>query len=135
MDENNPALVAARSSWGCVRAKDKQGWLDLMDEEIRIEDPIGVAPTNPTGEGIHGKQAVAGFWEQHIGPNIIRIETHESFAVPGESAHVMTLTTTLSNGVTTIVHGIFTYRVNDAGKLTNLRGYWTLDDIEIEQPS
>jgi steroid delta-isomerase len=47
----------------------------------------------------------------------------------------MTLTTTLSNGVTTIVHGIFTYRVNDAGKLTNLRGYWTLDDIEIEQPS
>ena len=135
MDENNPALVAARSSWRCVQAKDKQGWLDLMDEDIRIEDPIGVAPTNPTGQGIHGKQAVAGFWDQHIGPSKIAIEAHESFAVPGESAHVLTLDTTLSNGVATIVHGIFTYRVNDAGKLTNLRGYWTLDDIQIRQPS
>jgi steroid delta-isomerase len=135
MDESNPALVAARSSWRCVRAKDKQGWLDLMDEDIRIEDPIGVAPTNPTGEGIHGKQAVTEFWEQYIAPSTIGIETHESFAVPAESAHVLTLTTTLSNGVTTIVHGIFTYRVNDAGKLTNLRGYWTLDDMKIEQPS
>ena len=118
-----------------MQAKDKQGWLDLMDEDIRIEDPIGVAPTNPTGQGIHGKQAVAGFWDQHIGPSKIAIEAHESFAVPGESAHVLTLDTTLSNGVTTIVHGIFTYRVNDAGKLTNLRGYWTLDDIQIRQPS
>jgi steroid delta-isomerase len=134
MDENNPALVAARSSWRCVRGKDKQGWLDLMDEDIRIEDPIGVAPTNPTGEGIHGKQAVAGFWDTHIGPSTILIEAHESFAVPGESAHVLTLTTTLSNGVTTIVHGIFTYRVNDAGRLASMRGYWTLDAMQFTPP-
>jgi steroid delta-isomerase len=26
-----------------------------------------------------------------------------------------------------LVRGVFTYRVNDAGLLTNLRGYWNTD--------
>jgi hypothetical protein len=33
-----------------------------------------------------------------------------------------------------IVHGIFTYRVNDAGKIQSLRGYWSLEDARVEQP-
>ena len=51
-----------------------------------------------------------------------------------EAAHLMTLTTTLSNGVVSKVRGIFTYRVNDAGKLTNLRGYWNMSLMEFTQP-
>ena len=30
MDENNTALIAARRSWACVMAGDKDGWLALM---------------------------------------------------------------------------------------------------------
>jgi steroid delta-isomerase len=135
MDENHPALVAARNSWRCVQSKDKQGWLDLMADDICMEDPIGVAPTNPTGRGVRGKAELGAFYDNNIAPATIGIETHESFVAGPESAHLLTLTTSFPNGARMVVHGIFTYRVNEAGKLTNLRGYWALEDAKLTPPS
>jgi steroid Delta-isomerase len=135
MDENHPALVAARNSWRFVQAKDRDGWLALMDPDVCIEDPIGVAPTNPTGTGARGLQAAKAFWDQNIARATIRVETHASFVAANESAHVLTLITTFANSMKVSVHGIFTYRVNDAGKLLNLRGYWRMEDVKIEQPA
>ena len=134
MDENHPALLAARNSWRCVEANDKEAWMALMADAVWFEDPIGVGPTNPSGEGIRGKQALGAFFDKNMAPNTIRIETHESFAAANESAHRMTLSTTFENGAAMVVNGIFTYRVDDLGKLTNLRGYWALDETEIRQP-
>jgi len=135
MDIHHPALVAARSSWRYVQAKDRASWLALLAPDICIEDPIGVGPTNPTGKGIRGLEEAKAFWDKNIAPTSIKIEAHESFAAGSESAHVMTLTTSFPNGVKIIVHGIFSYRVNDAGSLTSLRGYWTLADAKIEKPA
>jgi steroid delta-isomerase len=136
MTAEHPALVASRNSWRCVQAKDKAGWLDLMAEDVCIEDPIGVAMTNPTGKGVQGKAAVSEFYDKNIAPATIRVEAHESYpSEANEAAHLMTLTTTLPNGVVSRVRGIFTYRVNDEGKITNLRGYWTMGSMEFEQPS
>ncbi|UCE87517.1 MAG: nuclear transport factor 2 family protein [Deltaproteobacteria bacterium] len=135
MSQEHPALAVAQKSWRCVQAHDKQGWLDLMAEDVCIEDPIGVAPTNPTGKGLRGKAAVSEFYDTHIAPSTIRVEAHESHAAANESAHLMTLTTTFANGVTSRVRGIFTYRIDDDGKLTNLRGYWSLDRVAFEPPS
>jgi len=96
MSEENPAMVAARNSWRCVQAHDKEGWLELMAEDVCMEDPIGVAITNPTGKGIQGKQGLSEFYDNNIGPSTIVIEPHESFiSEANEVAHVMTLTTTL----------------------------------------
>ena len=134
LKDSNPAMIAARNSWRCVQAKDKQGWLDLMADSMVMEDPIGVAPTNPDGKGIQGKQAVSEFWDTTMSKVDIRIETHESFAAGNESAHRMTLTTRFENGGGMVVNGLFTYRVDELGKLTNLRGYWALDETEIRQP-
>lgn len=135
MSETHPAIVAAQNSWRCAQAHDKEGWLALMADDICIEDPIGEAPTNPTGKGVRGKAEVGQFYDSFIAPAQIMIETHESSAAGNESAHVLTLNTTLTNGVITRVHGIFTYRLDDAGKITNLRGYWRLADMVVEQPS
>ena len=132
--ETNPAMLAARSSWRYVQAKDKAAWLDLMAEDMVMEDPIGIAATNPDGKGIRGKHAVSEFWDQSMSQMDIAIETHESFAAGNESAHRMTLSMTFQNGGGMLVNGIFTYRVNQNGKLTNLRGYWALDETEIRQP-
>ncbi len=134
MDPNHPALVAARNSWRCVMSKDKEGWLGLMADDVRVEDPIGVSPTNPTGEGIQGKAALADFYEKNIAPSQITIEAEQSFAAGNESAHVLNLTTAFPNGVRMRVHGIFTYKINDEGRITNLRGFWSLADSKIEQP-
>jgi steroid delta-isomerase len=135
MNQSHPALIAAQASWRCAQSRDKAGWLDLMDENICIEDPIGVAITNPTGDGVRGKQAVAEFWEKNIARSQISIETHESRTAGMESAHLLTLRTRFENGVTSVVQGFFVYVVNDAGKLTNLRGYWEMDDMKFEQPA
>ena len=135
MNEENPAMLAARNSWRCVQSKDREGWLALMAEDVCIEDPIGQAPTNPSGNGVKGKQAVGAFYDTNIGPNQLTVETHESRTAGNESAHVLTLRTHFSNGVTAIVRGLFTYEVNDTGKLTNLRGYWEMDDMRFEKDS
>jgi steroid delta-isomerase len=133
MSDDHPALVAARNSWRCVQAHDKQGWLDLMADDVCIEDPIGVGPTNPTGAGVRGKAAVGEFYDTNVATTTLRIEPHESRVAGNESAHVLTLTTTFANGGSARVRGIFTYRVDDAGKLTSLRGYWTLADMQFQE--
>jgi steroid delta-isomerase len=131
-----PALVAARRSWSAVQRKARAEWLELMADDVCIEDPIGASPLEPTGKGHCGKAAVAAFWDRHIAPAEIRIEPQRSFAAGSESAHLLTLTTAFPNGVRTTVTGIFTYRVNPAGKLVTLRGYWALDrDLRVEQGS
>jgi steroid delta-isomerase len=135
MSEEHPAMVAARGSWSAVRRKVKQDWLDLMADDVVIEDPIGVSPLDPVGKGHRGKEAVGAFWDRNIEPSTIQIDVHESYAAGMESAHLMTLTTTLPGGAKTIVRGIFTYALNDDGKLTALRGYWQLDQIKVEQPA
>ncbi len=135
MSETHPAMLAARKSWRAAQDRDKKGWLALMADDVCIEDPIGEAPTNPTGKGVRGKEEVGKFFDTFIGPSKIVVDTIESRAAGNESAHVLQLNTTLANGVTTRVRGIFTYHLNDQGLLTNLRGYWTLADMQVEQPS
>jgi steroid delta-isomerase len=93
-----------------------------------------VAPTNPNGEGLQGKAALADFYEKNIAPSQITIEAEQSFAAGNESAHVLNLTTAFPNGVRMRVRGIFTYKINDEGRITNLRGFWSLEDSKIEQP-
>ncbi len=133
MDHNHPALVAARNSWRCVQSKEKEEWLSLMSDDILFEDPIGIAPTNPEGKGVRGKVNLGQFWDQMMAPATIRIEVHESFAAGNESAHRMTLRTTFPGAPTAVVDGIFTYRIDDDGKLTNLRGYWATEDMKMEK--
>jgi steroid delta-isomerase len=126
--DENPAMLAARNSWRCVMGKLKDEWFGLMADDVRIEDPIGEAPTNPTGKGISGPEGLEQFWTTNIEPtSSMKIVSQESYAAGLESAHVLTLTVEFANGFTTDVRGIFTYKINDAGKINNLRGYWGID--------
>ena len=45
------------------------------------------------------------------------------------------LHTKFPNGFTATVRGVFTYRVNDAGLITNLRGYWNMDAMKFGRRS
>ena len=135
MSKEHPAMIAARGSWSAVQRKAREEWLALMADDVCIEDPIGVSPLDPVGKGHCGKEAVRAFWERSIAPNQIRIEVAHSWCAGLESAHLMTLTTTFPNGGSAVVTGIFTYRVNEAGKLAALRGYWQLSDMKVSPPS
>ena len=43
------------------------------------------------------------------------------------------LRTEFPNGFVASVRGVFTYRVDDAGLITNLRGYWNMDAMEFTE--
>ena len=127
--EQSPALTASQASWAAVMRKDKAGWLALMTDDVVIEDPIGPAYTNPDGTGVVGKDGVSEWWEKSVGLATITIACEETFpsSSPLEVAHILQLRFTFDNGSASGVRGIFTYKVDDAGLLTNLRGYWNMD--------
>lgn len=127
--ELTPALAASQSSWRCVQAHDREGWLALMADDVVIEDPIGKSVTNPDGNGVRGIQAVAGFYDSNISANRLTITCEETFpsSSPNEVAHILVLHSRFDGGITSTVRGVFTYRVNDAGLIANMRGYWNLE--------
>jgi steroid delta-isomerase len=133
--EKSPVVTASEASWRCVQAGDKDGWLALMTDDVVIEDPIGESVTNPDGNGVRGKEAVAAFFDANIGPNQLTVTREETFpsSSPTEIAYVLTLRTRFPNGFTATVRGVFTYRVDDAGLITNLRGFWNLDAMQFAQ--
>ena len=134
VDERHPALVASQASWRCVQAHDKQGWLDLMTDDVHIEDPIGGGPTNPDATGARGKDEVAAFYDRNIAPNDLSVTCEQTFLASSdlEVAHVLSLRSAFPDGSASTVRGIFTYCVDGDGKLASMRGYWTMDDITFE---
>jgi steroid delta-isomerase len=134
--EISPAMAASTASWRCVQSHDRQGWLALMADDVVIEDPIGPSITNPDGSGVRGKDAVAGFYDTNIAANKLRVTCEETFpsSSPNEIAHILVLRSEFEGGVTSTVRGVFCYRVNDAGLITNMRGYWNLEGMKFGQP-
>ncbi len=58
-----------------------------------------------------------------------------SYAAGSELANVGTVTVVMENGLVTLVDGVFTYRVNDAGKVSALRAYWELGRVKAFPPT
>jgi len=134
-EDLSPVVAASRNSWACVQAGDREGWLALMADDVLVEDPIGEAVTNPDGTGVRGKEALGAFFDTNIGPNQLRITCEETFpsSSPTEIAYILILETTFPNGFVATVRGVFTYRVNDAGLITNLRGFWNMDAMKFSE--
>jgi steroid delta-isomerase len=131
----SPVVSASEASWRCVQAGDRAGWLALMADDVVVEDPIGEAVTNPDGTGVRGKDALGAFYDANIGPNQLTVTREATFtsSSPTEIAYILVLHTKFPNGFTATVRGVFTYRVNDSGLITNLRGYWNMDAMEFGQ--
>jgi steroid delta-isomerase len=131
--KTSPALTASQSSWRCSQAHDREGWLALMADDVVIEDPIGKSVTNPDGTGVRGKEAVGAFFDSNIAPIQLTITCEETFpsSSPNEIAHILVLHFRFEGGFTSTVRGVFTYKVNDAGLITNMRGYWNLDVMKF----
>ena len=130
-----PALIASQASWRCVQAHDREGWLALMADDVVIEDPIGEAVTNPGGQGVRGRAGVAEFFDANIAKNQLTITCEETFPSGSlnEIAHILVLHSRFEGGLTSTVRGVFTYRVDEAGLITNMRGYWNMGAMTFGQ--
>jgi ketosteroid isomerase-like protein len=129
MDEfaAHPARRAARASMSAVEAGDRAAWLALFAPDAVVEDPIGPSMFDPTGGGHRGADAIAAFYDTVISSGRVHFAIRESYAGGNECANVGTITTTLPDGSRAIVEGVYTYRVDDAGKIIALRAYWEPD--------
>ncbi|NNH69640.1 SnoaL-like domain-containing protein [Nocardia uniformis] len=122
---DHPARLAGLASQSAVRGKRKDEWLALFAPDARVEDPIGVSPYDPVGEGHTGRAAIAAFWDKAIARSDIDFRFSDSYACGDEVAFIGTIRSA-RQGVAVEVDGAFTYRVNEAGKIVALRAFWEL---------
>ena len=115
-----------------VEAGDRAAWLDLFTDDAVVEDPIGPSPLDPAGGGLRGRAAIADFWDEVISLGQVRFDIRESYACGSECANVGRITTTLGDGHRSIVEGVYTYRVDDEGRLVALRAFWEFDAMTFE---
>ncbi len=115
-----------------VEAGDRDAWLALFADDAVVEDPIGVSPLDPSGEGRHGKEAIARFWDEVISSGQVSFDIRESYACGAECANVGRITTTFPDGGRSVVEGVYTYRVGDDGRLVTLRAFWEFDAMSFE---
>ncbi|EID09071.1 hypothetical protein MXEN_20565 [Mycobacterium xenopi RIVM700367] len=123
----HPAHAAGRRSREAVQAKDKQAWLEVFADDAIVEDPIGPSAFDPEGQGHRGKEAISEFWDKAIAPaDKIEFNFRDTFQCGNEEANVGNIVITMGGHQIT-AEGVFTYKVDDDGKLVALRAYWEMD--------
>jgi steroid Delta-isomerase len=125
----HPARDAAIKSIAAVQNKDREGWLALWHPEGLIQDPVGVSPLDPSGEGHRGIAAITAFYDNVIAAGDVRFHIRESFACGEECANVGTITTRSADGSVARCELVMLYRVDAEGKVLSLRAFWEFDDL------
>ena len=128
----HPARDMAVRSVTAVENGDREGWLALFADDAVVEDPIGVSSFDPDGKGHRGLDAIAAFYDNVISKAPVSFVVRESHAAGNECANVYTITTDLGGGTRAVIDGVFTYLLDDDGKLAAMRGYWEADNMRIE---
>ncbi|MGY4709613.1 nuclear transport factor 2 family protein [Mycolicibacterium sp. CBM1] len=123
---STPAHEAGRRSREAAMAHDKDAWLAVFADDAIVEDPIGPSHFDPDGNGHRGKEAIAKFYDMAIAPSSLQFHFEKTYQCGNEEANVGHIVIE-SSGYRVIAEGVFTYRVNDSGKIVALRAYWELD--------
>ena len=134
----NSTHIAQRASALSARyasERNKAAWLALYTDDALIQDPVGVSPLDPTGNGHRGRDALVRFWDMIIGPGNMTYRIRESYPCADECANVWSLTNRLPDGSEITVDLVSIYKVNAAGKLTQMRAYWSYAEVEAKLKS
>ena len=129
---DHPARNASVASMTAIENGDRATWLSLFAPDAVVADPIGPSPLDPDGNGHRGLEAIAAFYDTVIGPNQVRFAIRESWEAGNEVANVGRITTTMADGLVVHTDGVFTYRIDDAGRVEALRAYWSIDRLTYE---
>ena len=126
------ALEASRKSGEYVVAGRKQDWLDLFADDAIVQDPVGVSPLDPTGQGHHGKAAIEAFWNMAMPNGIHSFTIRESHPSGDSCANVVTLSNKLPDGSLITTDCVAVYTANDEGKIVSLRAYWDFSKLAAQ---
>ena len=123
---SSPVHLAGQRSRDAAMARDKEAWLAVFADDAIIEDPIGPSHFDPEGKGHRGKEAIAKFYDMAIAPSRLTFHFEKTYECGNEEANVGHIVIE-SGGYRVIAEGVFTYKVDDEGKMVALRAYWELD--------
>ena len=133
--DDRSARAASLRSRDAVQRGDKDAWLAIFADDAVVQDPVGVSPLDETGQGHHGKEAIAAFYDNVIAPNPIRMDVRSSHAGGDEVANVIRMTTTLPDGTKVLADLVAIYRVREDGLVQSLRAFWEFDQLQFEAPA
>lgn len=128
-DSDHPARRAGQVSMATVAKGDKEGWLALFTPDGIVQDPVGPSFLDPTGEGHHGRDAIAAFWDSFVGTVAeYRFHVTDSFANGDACANIVTITTTFADGGSMRIEAILIYTIDpESGLLRSIRAHWEPD--------
>lgn len=124
----HPAREMAIRSIDCVEQGDRKGWLSMWAEDGLIQDPVGVSPLDPHGQGHRGMESITAFYDNVIAVSDVRFSIRHSYACGNECANVGTITTRTGEGLVSRTELVMIYRLNDQGELASLRAFWEFED-------
>ncbi len=115
----------AVASLSAIKAGDRQGWLDLFEDDAVVQDPVGPSRMDPSGKGHHGKAAISAFYDLFkTSMKSLDFDIHKSALGGDEVAAYATLHITTQDGQTFDVDVLNVYRMSKNGKLASLRSFW-----------
>jgi hypothetical protein len=126
LEGTTPAQRASFISPQMVKERRREDWLALFADDGVVQDPVGVSPFDPTGQGHRGKEAIGRFYDNVIvaGGGSFDFEVHASYPCGDECANVWV---GRSGGSETPMVTI--YKVNAEGKILSLRAFWDFSKL------
>jgi hypothetical protein len=130
----HPARLAAQRSMDASARGDRAAWLGLFADDAIVEDPVGPSYLDPEGKGQRGRAAIAAFWDKAIAHVRPLFSIQQSIVCGNECVNVGTLTLQFPDGAAAQLHGVFTYRVDDASQVIALRSFWEPEALRTYPP-
>ncbi len=117
-------LELAETSLALTKARDRDGWLALFEDDAVVQDPVGPSRTDPSGQGHRGIEAIGKFHDSVIsGVQTFDYTIERSYTGGDEVALVVNFQITSAGG-TVDMDVVNIYKRSSNGKLVSLRSFW-----------
>ena len=117
-------LELAETSLALTKARDRDGWLALFEDDAVVQDPVGPSRTDPTGQGHRGIDAIGKFHDSVIsGVETFDYTIERAYTGGDEVALVVNFQITSAGG-TVDMDVVNIYKTDGNGKLISLRSFW-----------
>ena len=125
------AIQANMDSIRFASQGNKEAWLDLYADDATVQDPVGVSPFDSTGDGHIGKEAIAKFWDDVIGPSNVSITVHKRIASGDRACAVhQSAVNEMGDDIKTEVDMMAVYELNEQGKIQRMSAFWSWAAME-----
>lgn len=128
----HPAVQASINSAKYAMAQDREAWLALFSEDAHLEDPVGPSPLDPEGAGYDGREGLERFWDKAVAGRDLTIEASQRIPCAHACAAVLHVTSRLPDGRATEVDMVGVYEVDEAGKIAQLKVYWSFPALAAQ---